>query len=219
MKPNPSPHERVKVGSGVQLTTRDIAILEFINMFGFCETAQLNRRFELRCPRNYQVMNRLIKAGLVTHQRVFHDRPGIYRLTKRGAGFTDLPPLSRLRLGNYRHDVMVIDLYLALRQRYPEAQWVSERALMRDKHTPGVGQRGHLPDGVLLLPEQKSIAVEIELSMKGKHRLERILKGYSAAFDYGAVWYYCSDAVAAYIASMAARMPFIKIHRLQEWLT
>lgn len=206
------------MSSGFKLTERDLQILSFINAFGCCEMPQLDRRFGLSKPRNYQLMNRLLKAGLVKHERVFYGRHGIYRLTAKGAKLTDLPPLARIPLATYHHDLTLIELYLRLRERYPQAHWMSERALMRDKHADGVGKRGHLPDGVLILPEQKPIAVEVELTLKSKPRLERILKGYSAAFDYQAVWYYCSEAVAAYIAPMTVKLPFIHIHRLKDWL-
>ena len=81
---------------GHQLTERDLEILAFINTFGFCEMPQLEARFGLRKPRNYQVMNRLVGAGLVRHERVFYGRHGIYRLSPKGARFTGLPALARV---------------------------------------------------------------------------------------------------------------------------
>jgi len=203
---------------GYKLTERDVEILQFINLFGFCEMPHLDKRFGWAKPRNYQVVNRLVEAGLLRHERVFYGRHGIYRLTVKGAKFTGLPPLARIPLANYTHDVTLIEVYLRLRLAYPDAVWVSERALMQDKHADGVGKRGHLPDGVLVLPEGKQVAIEVELSMKGKERLEKILKGYGAAFGYEAVWYYCSEGVASAMSSMVAKWPFIKIYRLKEFL-
>jgi len=69
--------------TGVRLTERDLEILRFINLFGFCEMPHLNHRFSLKRPRNYQVLNRLLTAKLIKHERVFYGRHGIYRLTKR----------------------------------------------------------------------------------------------------------------------------------------
>ncbi len=65
------------------LTERDIRILHFINDFGFCEMPQLEKMFSLTKPRNYQIIQRLLAAGLVKHERVFHGRHGIYRLSKK----------------------------------------------------------------------------------------------------------------------------------------
>lgn len=201
-----------------RLTERDLAILQFINDFGFCEMPHLDRRFGLKKPRNYQVVNRLVEAGLVAHERVFHGRHGIYRLSAKGASYTDLPALQRVALGNYHHDVMLIDVYLKLRTLHPEATWLSERHLKRDKFLDGVGKHGHLSDGVLVFPEGNQIAIEVELSLKGKNRLERILKGYGGDFSMKEVWYYCSEGVAASVRSLAASMPFVKIHLLKDLL-
>ncbi|MFU8797325.1 MAG: hypothetical protein ACNA7Y_01315, partial [Gammaproteobacteria bacterium] len=193
-------------------------VLKFINDFGFCEMPHLDARFGFKKPRNYQVMQRLIDAKLVKHERVFYGRHGIYRLSRAGSRYTDLPPLARVPLGSYQHEVTLINVYLKLATLYPDATWLSERRLKRDKYFDGVGKRGHLSDGMLILPDGKSIAVEVELSLKGKNRLESILKGYGSEFSIKEVWYYCSDGVAASMASMVTSMPFVKVHRLREFL-
>ena len=72
----------------------------------------------------------------------------------KGARFTDLPPLIRIPLDNYKHDLTLIEVYLKLRQQYPEAQWISERSLKRDKYCNGVGKTRYLPDG-------KEVAIEM----------------------------------------------------------
>lgn len=204
--------------NGVKLTERDLEILHFINQFGFCEMPHLDKRFAMRKPRNYQVINRLVKAGLMKHERVFYGRHGIYRLSPKGAKLTTLPPLARIPLANYTHDITLIEVYLQLCQHHPEAQWISERQLMQDKHADGVGKRGHLPDGILMFPDGKQIAIEVELTLKGRQRLESILKGYSAAFAFKEVWYYCPEGVAAFIGAMAAKLPFIRIFNLKTFL-
>lgn len=204
--------------AGFKITERDVEILRFINDFGFCEMPQLERRFGFKKPRNYQVMSRLIEGGLVKHERVFYGRHGIFRLSERGAKLTELPALARVPLATYQHDLTLIEVYLKLREQYPAAQWVSERQLRRDKYFDGVGKTGHLSDGLLVFPDGKQVAVEVELSLKGKHRLEHILKGYGADFSLEAVWYYCSEGVASVISLMAASWPFVKIYPLREFL-
>lgn len=73
---------------------------------------------------------------------------------------------------------MIVDVYVKLKEIYPQATWISERSLVHDKCADGLGRRGHLSDGMLIFPDGKKIAIEVELTMKGKNRLERILKGY-----------------------------------------
>jgi hypothetical protein len=178
---------RSKPGKGVvsrlQVTARDIEILQFINEFGFCEMPHLDKRFGWNKPRNYQVIERLLRMELLRHERVFYGRPGIYRLTKKGASYTGLPAMQGVPLGNYMHEVTLIDVYLRLRSLYPEARFVSERQLKRDKFFDGVGKRGHLSDGYLIFPEGKQVAIEVELSLKGRNRTESILKGYGREFS------------------------------------
>jgi hypothetical protein len=205
--------------SRLQVTERDIEILRFINDFGFCEMPHLDKRFEWSKPRNYQVIERLLKMGLLKHERVFYGRPGIYRLTLKGACYTDLPAMQRVPLGNYAHEVVLIDVYLRLRSLYPEARFVSERALKRDKFFDGVGKSGHLSDGFLIFPDGKQIAVEVELSLKGRNRTESILKSYGGDFSIKEVWYYCSDGIVSSLRSMAVKMPFVKVYNLREFLS
>jgi len=209
--------------SGMQLTERDIRILHFINDFGFCEMPQIEKMFGLVKRRCYQVMDRLVTAGLVKHERVFHGRHGIYRLSKKGAGHTDLPALARISLAHYNHSLAVLDVYLHLRIKHPDAEWLSERHLIKVKYADGMGKRGHLPDGILLLPDdtqkEQKIAVEVELRTKAKARIESILKWYTSQFEFAEVWYFCPQVVADSLRTVVGEsMPFVKIRSLKEIL-
>lgn len=211
--------QRLKsVGERMVLTERDRELLQFINDFGFCEMPQLDARFGLKHPRNYQLVKRLVAGGYLKHERLLHGRHGVLRLTPRGAKLTTLPAIKQVSLGTYHHDLTLIRVYLQLRARYPEATWLSERQLRCDKHYDGVGKTGHLPDGILVFPDGKQVAVEVELTLKSRYRLESILKGYGGAFEYQEVWYYCASRIVAPMASMAAKWPFIKIYGLEEIL-
>jgi hypothetical protein len=205
---------------GHQLTERDLEILQFINLFGFCEMPTLVARFGWRKPRNYQLMGKLVEAGLVKHERVFYGKPGIYRLTTAGAKHTGLPPLSKVPLASYAHDVRVMELYLAIRQQHPGVRWISERQLKHDKYFDGVGKRGHLSDGVLVFPDGKHVALEVELTLKGKNRLEKILKDYATQFSLNEVWYYGAPAVAMAVRELVVslKLSFVKVFDLHETL-
>jgi len=204
--------------SKMKLTERDIEILRFINEFGFCEILQIEKRFAMKKPRCYQVMQRLVKEGLVIHQRIFHGRHGMFQLSRQGAKFTDLPPMSKIPIGYYEHQLLAIEVYLKCRQLYPEAAWISERILQKEKFCDGVGKRGHLSDGMLVFPDGQQIAIEIELTKKGANRRLRILKGYGAQFSISEVWYYCNSKLIDALRTVTEKMPFIKIHDIQEFL-
>ena len=200
------------------LTQRDVAILQFINAFGFCEMPQIEKKFLLKKPRSYQVMKRLITMGLVMHERIFHGRHGIYRLSKKGALHTGLPALHRMPLDYYDHELKLVNLYLKLMASYTDADWKSERQLQHEKCLSGIGQRGHVADGLMTLPDGKKIAIELELSLKGRARIERILKSYATQFTIDEVWYFCANHVKTALTDLVVKMPFIKLYSLDEMM-
>lgn len=199
------------------LTNRDMEIMRFINDFGFCEMPQIERRFGLNKPRSYKVVKRLINAGLVLHEYVLRNRHGIYRLTREGAECTDLPMLKYVSLGSYIHQLTVIDVHLKLMQRFPEADWVSERRLRRDKFLSGRFDRfGHVADGILLFSDGKRIAIEVELTMKGKDRLGKIIRGYVLDRSISGVWYYCASDIVDKIKKVTDWTKYISVYELDE---
>jgi hypothetical protein len=202
----------------MKLTERDIDIICFINEFGFCEMVQIEKRFFLNKPRNYEIMRRLVGNGFVRHERIFFGRHGIYYVRPKGAKYTNLPSLDRIYNGQYDHQISIIEVYLKLRKQYPDAHWISERKLKHDKFYDGVGKSGHVSDGLLIFPDDRQIAIEVEMSVKGKNRIEKIFKGYGKQFTIKEVWYYCLPSVIPVLTAAATKMPFIKIFNLEDFL-
>ena len=62
----------------------------------------------------------------------------------------------------------------------------------------------------------KQIAIEVELTMKSKKRLEDILWDYMLHKHIKEVWYYCSPDVAEKIVKLADKMTRIKIYILEH---
>ncbi|WP_218813551.1 hypothetical protein [Rickettsiella endosymbiont of Dermanyssus gallinae] len=202
----------------MKLTSRDVEILKFINEFGFCEMPQINQRFSLRKPRNYQLLSKLVRHNLLQHERIWHMKHGVFRLTPAGARFTPLPHMRQLNFANYYHDRMVINLHIKLMTIYPDATWISERKLKHEKCKLGVGKEGHLPDGILMFPDGKQVAIEVELSSKSRQRLDDILKTYATQFTLQEVWYFCHESMVPRLKEAAKAMPFVKIHALKPFL-
>ncbi len=199
------------------LTDRDMEILNFINQFGFCEMPHIEKMFKLKKPRNYKVMQRLVKAGLVIHEYILRNRHGIYRLTREGAECTDYPMLKYVSLGSYLHQLTVVDVYLKLMERFPDATWISERSLKRDQYVKGSFVRyGHVADGLLLLPDDKKIAIEVELTMKGKDRLGKIVHSYALNRSISEVWYYCSTDIVKKMKKTIDWWSHVKVFELGE---
>lgn len=202
-------------GFNMKFTKRDIEILKFINEFGFCEISQIEQKFRLKKPRCYQIMKRLVVADLVTHERIFHGKNGVFYLTKQGAACTDLPPIKNIPKDNYVHQLTIIEVYLKLIKQFPGAEWISERRITREKSVYSVGRKiNHLADGVLIFPDDKQIAIEVELTMKTKRRLEDIILSYVLHKRIKEVWYYCSSDTIEQVRRAANRWDHVKIYGL-----
>ena len=196
----------------MKLTERDMKILRFINEFGFCEMPQIEKRFGMKKPRCYQVIRRLIDAKLITHQRIFYGRHGVLYLTKQGAACTDLPPIKGIAKDSYIHQLTVIDIHTILRERFIDSSWLSERRIRYEKFMDGIGKEGfHLPDAILIDPNFGQIAIEVELTMKSKKRLEDILWDYMLHKDIKEVWYYCAPDIVNKVAKIADKMKRISV--------
>jgi len=147
-------------------------------------------------------------AGLLVRQKVFDDQPPVHRITRDGlAAVGSELQAPRLSFACYAHDVGVAWLWLAARDEVfgPVARVVGERRLrsadlrresgepplaMRLGGTgPGGRERLHYPDLLLVDPAGRRIALELELTDKGRRRRERILAGYGADPRFGAVVY------------------------------
>ena len=202
----------------MRITNRDREILRFINEVGYCTTEQLGRWFSIKMRRLYKVMERLIKAKLVMHERIYFNKPGIYFLTNQGAKFTSLPAIDKVSKGVFDHQLIMIDLILKLRNMYPDATWVSERHLKYQKFLYGVGRFGHISDGIFIFPDDRKVAIEVELTLKAKHRLEKILRAYGGQLEISEVWYFCNEDVMRGVAALSAKRSFVKIYSLKGFL-
>jgi predicted transcriptional regulator len=202
----------------MQLTSRDKEILSFINECGFCVMPQIQSEFNLNFPRNYQVVKRLINEEYISHQQLFKHKHGIYHLTKKGAAQTSLPPISQISLGGYQHQLSITDVRQQLFSKYPDTKWVSERYLKQQKYYYGIGKAGHLADGILIFPDETKIAIEVELSMKGKGRIEKILSAYGGQLEIAEAWYFCAEPVMRPMGLLAKNKSYIKVYSIKEFL-
>lgn len=203
----------------MKLTDRDLEILRFINDCGFCITPNLTSFLGVKHWRISQIMRRLVKRKLVVKENIFHRQPLIYYLSPEGASFTELPPVEYVSLGTYRHQILMVNVVLKLMRIYPEAVWVSERHLKYDKCYEGIGKRGHVADGLFIFPDKKQVAIEVEISVKGRRRIEDILKSYASQFEIKEVWYFCSPYAYTVLSEVAANKTYIKLFSIKDFLS
>jgi hypothetical protein len=166
----------------------------------------------------------LTGAGYLSRKAIFHRQPACFQVTRRGlaASGSILPP-PRIDLRCYEHDVGVAWLCLAARNGAfgQLREVISERHLRsRDEgrdagaqplavRIGGVGPSGrerlHYPDLLLVTPDGRRIAVELELTPKGRLRRERILAAYAADARIDAVLYLVERRSAARSLQASAR--------------
>ncbi len=207
------------------LTERDLQVLAFAaehrlllaeHVQGLLGVSEAAARARLR---------RLTRDGFLERRAIFHRQPPFYQVTRRGLAAGGSPySRPKLDLSCAQHDVGVAWLWLLARAgRFGAVEEVIGERAMRSQdaqpdraHDPagvrlgGVGPAGrervHYPDLVLVLPGGRRVAVELELSAKGRARRERILMGYALDPRVDAVLYLVDRAdVARAIRSSAAR--------------
>ena len=200
----------------IQLTTREVEIIKFINQFGFCEMNQLKQYFGLKAPHCYRTTRRLITSDLISHQFIFHRQPGVFQATSLGAHFPALPPLHKVPLATYRHQLKVVEVAVYLLHLYPNSTWISERQLAQDHYFKGFNAKGHVADGVLVLEDGKQICIEVELTLKSRNRLAQILKSYSTFFSVKEVWYVCPKQLAAILKPLMGKHSFVKVLTIES---
>ena len=159
----------------IQITTRDLELMRWINSFGFVTVNHVIKWMRATKPAAYRRLKKLTANDYLIHDRVFHGMPGIYRLSSKGVyvSGSSLPPLKKVPISTYNHDLKVIDLSLELIDRY-KGKFIPERQL---RHEEGVnkmfGQSGHFSDGILIT-DNKKIAIELELNKKSLKRRDKI---------------------------------------------
>src|SRR5579862_3537872 len=203
---------------GVVLSGKEIEILRFIHEFGFCEIKQIMKRFAMTKTPAYLHMQILMRLGLVIHARFIPGQAGSYYLTHKAVSLLelDLPIVRKISRGTYEHHLAVIDIHLRLKELHHDAVWITERRLLRNKYADRSSQNEHLPDGVLIFADGIRYAIEVELSMKTKKRLEEILLGYGLQNTFKEVWYFCSPITFHIVNELAQNMPYVRTYNNRE---
>jgi hypothetical protein len=224
--------------AGARLTERDKQLLAFMAEHRLVLASHVQAFLGVSAQVAHGRLRALAALGMVAGQRLFHGEPGCHQITRRGLAAigADLPA-PRLDLRGYRHDVGVAWLWLAAEQGGFGAlrEVVSERRMRSRDGTAdgraeplgvrlgGTGPTGeprlHYPDLLLVDSGGHRIAVELELSGKGRERRERIIAGYGADPRFDAVLYLVDrDPVGRSVASSAARLglgPLVHVQRVQ----
>lgn len=217
----------------MRITKRDRVLLSFAADHRFVQPAHAGALLGVSIRSAEARLRALSTAGLLIRKRWLHGHPACYQVTGAGLGAigSDLPR-PRIDLRSYEHDVGLAWLWLAardgrfgpmrevlaerqLRSRDGAAAAPSSAAAQGERGRPlgvrlgGVGPAGrerlHYPDLLLTTDDGHRIAVELELSSKGRTRREKILAGYGADARIDAVLYLVEHTAIGRAISTAAR--------------
>ena len=175
------------------ITERDKEILRLINRFGYLTAAQVSKLMRMSKRMTYLRLQKMVQEKCLNYRRVLFGQAGIYRCSLRGLEEIEAE-LGRfpIRLQTLPHNLAVADIAAALLERHPGSKWTTERELRREAGQKfGVGLNIHIPDGVLILNNNKEIAVEVELTAKTKATLSKVLREYLRKSEYCEVWFIC----------------------------
>lgn len=184
------------------LRPRDLMVLKWICEQCAARHDHVGALIGLSDKMAYEAETRLCAMGLLRRQRYIVGEPSWLLPTRAGlnmwgeGGGVFTPALNQIA-----HFAAVNDVRLHLWRQRPEAEWIPERRLRRERSEAGEGRHKHIPDGVLIL-EGRRVAIEVELHYKGKRATEAVLTGHSRAFD--AMMYYCD------------RLPHTQLTRLEK---
>ena len=203
----------------MQFRDRDADILKWINGFGFATADQIQSYMGVYKATCYARLKKLVEGGYLSRERILHGQARIHKVTKKGtiASGDHIGGVQEIRLGTFRHDLRLVDLALELSGQ-TGGTFVPQRQIRHDEGLSGVGQFGHVSDGHLYIPgEEKPIAIELELSVKARSRLNSIINRYGADLSVKEIWYYTDQqSVRSAIEKASHGYSFIKVFDLDE---
>jgi hypothetical protein len=194
------------------LTERDMTITEWIGRRGAVRAEHVMTRFSICRTAVYRRLHELVEFGLVRRHRLLYNDGGLLTATAEGlrwAGLDRLTP-ARIRLALVPHMIASAALAAELEPQLRDRTLLSDRAHRAAENAAGVpiasaiiggnenGHNGlHRPDFALVRRDRDEVvAVELELTLKNRTRLERILRGYLRNQNVTVVRYHAAAPIA-----------------------
>jgi hypothetical protein len=191
----------------VRASGRDLELLELVGEQYAVTVPQLAWLIGRRVDTARSLRDRWKRAGWVNSGLLSTEAPSFVWLTGRGAAGVESPfRVWQPNHGLALHIEAVTEIRLLLERRLRLGEWECERAVaQRLSADRGQRYRGHLPDAVLRTGGRR-VAVEVELSLKNRTRLEEIAEKLSR--DYDRVWYFAAPRVLRAVRKIAAENPW-----------
>lgn len=194
------------------LTERDMTIAAWIGRQGAVRAEHVMTRFSIGRTATYRRLHELVEFGLVRRHRLLYNDGGLLTATAEGlrwAGLDRLAPV-RISLALVPHMIASAALAAELEPTLTAERLLSDREHRAAENVAGepiasaiVGKQSdgrpglHRPDFALItLGGQQVTAVEVELTLKNRTRLQRILRGYLRNQNVTVVRYHAAPPIA-----------------------
>ena len=198
------PRARRSDAGAVRCSARDVELLRVVGEQYAVTLPQLARLMECSTHAARWLRSRWERAGWARGRAMLVGEPVFVWLTRRGHGISGLDyAVWRPSPGMLAHVAAVTDVRLDVTARHPGAEWVSERELHREFGSDARTHRHHRPDGLVVL-DGREVAVEVELTLKRRARMERIMRELVAR--YGSVSYFAAPAPRRTLERLAAEV-------------
>ena len=195
------------------LTKRDREIVRWIGRHGAVQAQHVMTRFSIGRTAAYRRLHELVEFELIRRHRLLYNDAGLLTATPDGLRWADLQRLTpaRISLALLPHTIasaalaalleptLTADATLLSDREHRAAERAAAQPLASAIMGSDRGDRGalHRPDLVLIGAGGEPItAIEIELTLKTKARLERILRGYLRNRNLATVRYYAPPQIA-----------------------
>ena len=165
------------------LNERDYLIMNEIDRWSSCSSRHVRHLAGFSGQRaTDRRLKLLINAGYVERKKYLYGVPSVYFLTFKGKSLIGAPKRKdKVKIEQIVHDMNVIDtaIYFMKNKNIELNNIISEKQLHR---LDGFGKRKHRPDFVFTNENTKN-SVEIEMSLKAKNRLEKIIQDNFMGYD------------------------------------
>jgi hypothetical protein len=194
---------RADAGS-VRCSARDVELLRVVGEQYAVTLPQLARLMGCSSHAARWLRSRWERAGWACGRAMLVGEPVFVWLTRRGHGIAGVDyAVWRPNAGMLAHIAAVTDVRLHVLDRHHGAEWVCERELQRELGGVPGGRQRHRPDGLVVI-DGREVAVEVELTLKRRTRIEQIMAELVAR--YGSVTYFAAPAPRRTLTRLAAEI-------------
>lgn len=168
----------------LRVVPRDWKLLTYLARWGACCARHLSEQagFDSQRTLNRRV-RLLIDAGYIERQKYIYGLPYVYTLTAKGKTLIgDTTKKHKIKIGQLQHDITVLDttVYLHKTRGIAFDSMITEKQLHCQD---GFSNRKHRPDFIYTDENGNRFAVEVELTLKAKPRLQQNIQDNFLNYD------------------------------------